>query len=48
MANCENGKCEYNNEMNRVARNKRTKDEIRYAQLWAEIELPNLLRGEKQ
>jgi hypothetical protein len=25
---------------------KRTKEEIRYAQLWAEIELPDLERGE--
>jgi hypothetical protein len=24
-----------------------TKDEIRYTQLWTEIELPKLLRGEK-
>lgn len=37
---CENGKCEYRPTLNRVARNRRTQDEIRLAQLWKEVELP--------
>ena len=45
---CTNGKCEYDNEWARIVKGKRPKNAIRYAQLWAEIELPNLLRGEKQ
>jgi hypothetical protein len=40
---CKNGACDYENTLDRTLTTKRTKQEIRYAQLWAEIELPKLL-----
>lgn len=41
---CKNGKCEYKPPLNRRLENPPTPEEIRYAQLWEEIELPKLLR----
>jgi len=38
---CTDGKCEYKPTLNRTVR--KTKEETRYAQLWAEIELPKQL-----
>ena len=44
---CKNGKCEYTPTLKQQPTD-RTPEEIRYGQLWAEIELPKLLRGNKQ
>ena len=43
---CKNGTCDYENTLDRTLTYKRKEAEIRYTQLWAEIELPQLLRGE--
>jgi hypothetical protein len=42
---CENEKCEYRPTLNRKV--DLARDQVRYAQLWAEIELPKQL-GEKR
>jgi hypothetical protein len=41
---CKDGKCEYNNELNRELEIKPTADETRFARLWAEVELPKQLK----
>jgi hypothetical protein len=44
MTKCKNNSCEYSPTINRQLTHKRKLAEIRYAQLWAEIELPKLLK----
>ena len=44
---CTNGKYEYNPKLKQQPIQAHTEEEIRYGRLWAEIELPKLLRGEK-
>jgi hypothetical protein len=44
---CKNEKCEYKPTF-KPQPITRSPEEIRYGLLWAEIELPKLLRGEKQ
>jgi hypothetical protein len=44
---CTNGKCEYKPTLNRTTV-KKSKTAIKYAQLWAEIELPKLLKTEQR
>jgi hypothetical protein len=46
METCKNGTCEYNPTLNRQRVN-RTSQQERYGTLWAEIELPKQLAGEK-
>jgi hypothetical protein len=45
---CTNNQCEYKPTLKRDITTQRTPDEIRYGQLWAEIELPKLLKEQKQ
>lgn len=45
---CKKGECEYKSTLHRYLTNPPTPDEIRYARLWAEIELPKLLRGKQK
>jgi len=45
---CENGSCEVvPNVDNRELVRERSSDEVHYGRLWAEVELPKLLRDEK-
>lgn len=45
---CENGNCEVvPNVDNRELVRERSSDEVHYGRLWAEVELPKLLRDEK-
>jgi hypothetical protein len=46
MTDCKKGKCEYEPTLDRKLVIERTPEEIEYGRLWAETELPKLLRGE--
>jgi len=45
---CDQEKCEYQPTYDRRLTRQRTADEIRYAELWREIELPKLLEEKKR
>jgi len=45
---CKKGECEYKPTLNRYLTEPLTAEELRYARLWAEIELPKLLRGKQK
>jgi hypothetical protein len=47
MEKCKNNSCDYDNTLARNTIEQRSIDEIHYARLWAEIELPKLLQKEK-
>jgi len=46
METCKNGNCEFNPTLNRE-QVKRTPEQEQYGKLWAEIELPELLKEVK-
>jgi len=40
---CKNRECEFDSKLRRSLRAKLSRDELRYGQLWSEVELPKLL-----
>lgn len=41
---CRNGGCEFDRKLQQTLTLKLSRDHVRYAQLWSEVELPKLLK----